>query len=85
MILLGSLTVRAESPSPRPRCDDVLAACDRYVHALEAERTQLQLAVQEKDKRIVDLEASVRPTPWYWYAIGGVAAGFIIREVIGRE
>ena len=83
-MLMGALVAKesvADGPNP-PSCEDVLAACDLYVKDLEVERGELLITIENQEKAIAELEGQVEPTPWYFYALPAIAAGFLVNELI---
>jgi len=66
----------------KPTCDEVLEACKLHVVNLEDERELLYKQVKGKTAKIIELESQLSPTPWYYYVLGGIAAGVVGRELL---
>ena len=71
--MVVSLNVRANEED----CLHSLNLCDSYVIALSEVNEVLKRQIVELDEENLELKESQQSTPWYWWLLGGAAAGLI--------
>lgn len=79
-MIFGISTAAISTENKAPGCAEVLEACNLYVQDLEEYNGKMIRQLQEKNKRITELEEGTLGISWYWYLAAGAIGGYLLAK-----